>query len=450
MYWSVCSKMLFICDELPAILRILSEETSKHMDYTEEFLKEIETYPKGPGYLSWAIGFYRPDEKTRLVRRLVIEDVIFYQKRIENYYFSGCKFKTCEMGYITFERCEFINCEFENCLLADCIFHDCTFESCLFMECMVLTAKFDNCYIRKTSFVRCNSLSEVDFLVGSIIDVLIFQCSLSRVRIANANRRYPVADSALQINESQLLWCVFQDVDLDNFCFEDVKIEICTFVNVLIGKETFKGVISNRSKHYSFIDLQSLCKSEIITASILKDIFGIHGLDIQSYIREMLLKIEFHTVFISYSFKDSEFAKLINNALLAKGVITFLWESDAPGGQRLKKIMYDRIQKFDKILFIASKNSLKSEACHFELSEGKKKYESTWEEVLFPIHIDDYLFKIQEHEIPRAHRNLFYDNILELREIHSKDFSKFLSVSINDPEFNEALIALIIDLRKKP
>lgn len=55
------------------------------------------------------------------------------------------------------------------------------------------------------------------------------------------------------------------------------------------------------------------------------------------------------------------------------------------------------VDNFDRLLFIASKNSLKSEACHFELSNGRKKQDKFWEVVLFPIHTGDFFFTVEEN-----------------------------------------------------
>jgi uncharacterized protein (TIGR00255 family) len=54
--------------------------------------------------------------------------------------------------------------------------------------------------------------------------------------------------------------------------------------------------------------------------------------------------LKFQTVFISYSFNDKIFARAVNNCLKRKGVITFLWEQDAPGGKKLHSIMRERIK----------------------------------------------------------------------------------------------------------
>jgi len=161
-------------------------------------------------------------------------------------------------------------------------------------------------------------------------------------------------------------------------------------------------------------------------------------------------KIEFQSVFISYSFKDKEFAKKINNELVNKGIFTTLWEKDSPGGKPLKEIMSKGVDEKDRVLFIASKDSLKSPACHFELSGGRRKQEKIWEDVLFPIHIDDYLFKIKKENIrPIEIQNEYWNNILELRNLNSIDFSQFTDqLNYNKRSFDNLIFRMLKGLRK--
>src|SRR5690606_16631448 len=135
---------------------------------------------------------------------------------------------------------------------------------------------------------------------------------------------------------------------------------------------------------------------------------------------------KFKKVFISYSFKDQLFATQLERCLSLNGVKTFLWEKDAPGGEYLEDIMSSNVRTHDTILFIASENSLRSKACQFELSEGRKKQEETWKNVFFPIHIDNYLFEVKKNQIrPVDKADEYWNNIEELKRTNSKDFTAF-------------------------
>jgi hypothetical protein len=138
----------------------------------------------------------------------------------------------------------------------------------------------------------------------------------------------------------------------------------------------------------------------------------------------------------------------LNDALNIKEIRTFLWEKDAPGGKMLDEIMTKGIHGYNKILFIASENSIKSKACQFELSEGRKKQEQLWKTIFFPIHIDNYLFKIEKRDIrPTVMADEYWENIQELKRINSIDMSKFNCEQLDLEEFQMLVEKLIEDLR---
>ncbi|MES1181709.1 MAG: TIR domain-containing protein [Flavobacterium sp.] len=85
--------------------------------------------------------------------------------------------------------------------------------------------------------------------------------------------------------------------------------------------------------------------------------------------------------------------------------------------------MAQEIREYDFFLFISSKNSLKSESCHFELNVARSVYHESWKRMLIPIHIDNFLFEVNDCEIPLHNRKLFWNNIVELKELNSIDFS---------------------------
>lgn len=165
---------------------------------------------------------------------------------------------------------------------------------------------------------------------------------------------------------------------------------------------------------------------------------------------ENIRKSNTPSVFISYSFQDSTFANHLNDLLIDYDVKTFLWKKNAPGGRTLKSIMLDNINNFDRLLFIASKDSIKSEACQFELTQGRIKQEKLWKTIFFPIHIDNYLFEVQKEAIrPKSKMDEFWENISEIKDINSMDFTEFNTTKIDSVKFEKIVKQLISDLEKK-
>lgn len=122
---------------------------------------------------------------------------------------------------------------------------------------------------------------------------------------------------------------------------------------------------------------------------------------------------------------------------------------DAPPGKALKKIMKENVKKHDRIIFIASINSIKSKACQFELTEGRNKQSELWTEVFFPIHIDNYLFTIEKFDIkPISKQKEYWQNIKELREINSMDFTQYSNDEFSQEEYENMIFKLVRELKK--
>ncbi|CAG5002580.1 hypothetical protein DYBT9275_02922 [Dyadobacter sp. CECT 9275] len=132
---------------------------------------------------------------------------------------------------------------------------------------------------------------------------------------------------------------------------------------------------------------------------------------------------KYFSTFISYSFRDTQFASTLANYLILNGVKVEMFEIDDPKG-KLLGIMSEYVKKNEKMIFLSSRNSLISSACHFELKTCREKISKNWKEMLIPIRIDDYILEIQEYDIPSDKRSLFWENIIFIKENNVHDFSK--------------------------
>jgi len=193
--------------------------------------------------------------------------------------------------------------------------------------------------------------------------------------------------------------------------------------------------------------LQSIIKSDDIDGDVLKSIFNIYSPQIKHLAMQVTTKLDFKTVFISYSFKDKELAGLLDKQLTGRGIKTFLWENDAPAGRALEDIMSNNVRKHDRVLFIASVNSLTSKACQYELSEGRKKQERTWQTVFLPIHIDRFLFSVKKNQIrPISKAKEYWENIEELKRVNSIDLSGFDVENPDNLKLSLAIEKIIAEL----
>lgn len=154
------------------------------------------------------------------------------------------------------------------------------------------------------------------------------------------------------------------------------------------------------------------------------------------------LEKDFYSVFISYSFVDSVFANLLANFLIINGVKVFLFQMEDPH-KELKSIMAEEIENHDKVLFIASQNSLKSKGCQFELSRCRAKRNVDWQMNLISIRIDDYVLNVEERDIPGEFKAEYWKNIQLVKKNNIADYSDYVTNPNLDDFQNKKIKKLI-------
>lgn len=379
---------------------------------------------------------------------LIISDEEFVNLDLRNKHFLSTKFINCH----------FDNCDFHHTIISNCIFENCRFQDCeigwsKFIETDLIKCQFESCGIhqleladiiaKKVLFINCREILDLKLGGGVEHDYSFINSFVAYLNVGYNNKlKLYFLDSIVEKSS-------FSNVDLSDSEFESCNLSSNSFTNCILGKNLFLSQNNVPAKEFNFVDIRSILESPTQEGFVLENIFGIPGADIKEYLYGLVYKIEFQSIFISYSFKDRKFAKQINDELLAKGIMTFLWEKDAPGGKKLTSIMSSNVKSKDRVLFIASKNSLKSKACQFELSEGRKKQEQIWEDVLFPIHIDNYLFEVKKDDIrPLESQDEYWSNIQELKGLHSVDFTQCIEPNEGKDLFEKQFFKLIKGLRK--
>lgn len=371
-----------------------------------------------------------------------------YNNENRSIIYTDCKFRECSFKDTTFESCTFYNCEFISCSFEDAFFISNNFTNITFHNDGIKAKNIINSIdsiqrSKKYTLPQKGFFFNVRFSHSSFDAVNFKDITLMSVEFSHVS---PTYDFNIEIDNCNTKACIFLSSTLAKFCFNETIITETSFINCNLSNDTFAKTINVLSIQKNFIDLQSILKSDL--NSITLELFGIKNEFAKDYIKELVTEIEYQSVFISYSFKDRLLAHSISHTLMTNGIKSFFWERDAPGGRRLKKIMAENIQKHDRLLFIASKNSLRSEACQYELKEAREKQTKEWKEIYYPIHIDNYLFDVRKDEIPPTHRKAFWKNIKEVREFHSKDFTAFKTEEdLRSPEFEAAVKQLIKDLK---
>jgi len=351
----------------------------------------------------------------------VFEDIICSWFYISRYKFINCKFENC-----FFDNFEFSGAEFENCVFNNCIFQHVTVVDCSILNCNFIKPFSNTLLFGMTTFENVK-MEKIEFQYTTFSDCLLNGFFLNegwfhggKFETGDFNYLFKTKARFENISFSNVL---FVDQDLTESVFINGGAD---FMNCKLSSESFVGYLQDGKSN---IDFSTIRQSEDLPIEVLKNNFGISAPDIKCILMNTMKESEFHTVFISYSFSNGEVAKELKRLLHKNGVKCFLWENDAPIGKKVKKIMIDGIRDYDRFLFIASANSLRSEACHFEIGEAREKYYKIWTDVFAPIHIDNYLFTVRKEDIPKKFAEKYWENIAELKEFNSGDFTFMKKVS---------------------
>jgi uncharacterized protein YjbI with pentapeptide repeats len=337
--------------------------------------------------------------------------------------FVDCKFTGVAFKQIKFEYSGFSNCTFHDCQIEYTKFKESVFTNCVFTNCLIQWSEFFTCELTKTTFGARSSIWKSHFSAciydeSSFHNCLLCDCKLELALGRNADHLF-FSNCSVDAN-------TFHNFSLIKSTFTGCEISGNIFSNSPFSKKTFADKNTLSRFEVSHSDLHTLSRSEELDAGFLYKMFGITDKTLPHFIEQTTKEVHYQSCFISYSFKDREFTKRLNESLLRKGVKTFLWEKDAPAGRTLKEIMSTQIHTFEKVLFIASEHSIKSAACQYELSEARYKQDKLWQSIYIPIHLDDFLFKIKKDEVrPLEKREEYWKNIEGIREFHCIDFSPF-------------------------
>jgi uncharacterized protein YjbI with pentapeptide repeats len=405
-----------------------------------------------------------------------VEIIHNHASRVKRQVFKGIKFSGISLAG-RYSNCRFIDCEFDNVFghfldLKNCKFNNCKFASSRFThfeniitdgswdriefnDCAFANVRFDegeffNIFFNRCRFEMLNLGLEITFNVW-FDDCKIWESFFS-IDSQEESNLYEGGFNDIVFQQCVIDNSIFRQSDLRKSAFVNTSIYMSSFIDCQLSADTIVHYEEAKYPNYVSVDFQTILKSDNLDIEILKNYFNIHAPDVKKIASGIAEKTDFKTIFISYSFKDKEFANRINDSLLKNGLKTFLWEKDAPGGQLLEDIMENNIKKFDKVLFIASQNSIKSKACQFEISQARGKQEATWSSnTFFVIHIDNYLFEVEKNKIrPIKMAEEYWENIEELRRVNSKDFSKYITEVYDEKEFDGVMIDIVSELKEKP
>ncbi|MHC4215662.1 MAG: toll/interleukin-1 receptor domain-containing protein [Planctomycetota bacterium] len=103
-----------------------------------------------------------------------------------------------------------------------------------------------------------------------------------------------------------------------------------------------------------------------------------------------------YSCFISYSSKQEELALKLYNGLKENNVVCYFAPKDLPIGAPIRDTLDETIQVYDKLLLILSNDSIESQWVGQEVETAIERERNERKIVLFPIRIDDAIFKLKK------------------------------------------------------
>jgi hypothetical protein len=99
-----------------------------------------------------------------------------------------------------------------------------------------------------------------------------------------------------------------------------------------------------------------------------------------------------HSCFISYCDADSRFVDRLHRDFLLASIKCWKWTGDARVGAALWNEIERAMRAHDKIVLVASRNSLNSDPVNREIEIALRIERELQRDVLTPVTLDDYLF----------------------------------------------------------
>jgi hypothetical protein len=162
-------------------------------------------------------------------------------------------------------------------------------------------------------------------------------------------------------------------------------------------------------------------------------------------LRDLLLindSRDYYSVFICFSSVDTAFAKKINDSLKKRGVDTYFFKENHRHGT-IKAVEKREIADRDRILFLASENSITSDECQQELTLGITKRQERLSDptrqqivrdIFVPITLDHYIWEVNENEleIRLINSEEGWNNVQIIKQRVTSDFSEIRGQEVSE------------------
>lgn len=308
---------------------------------------------------------------TRTFRVLDVSGSSLNGTEIRDSDFNSSTFRRCRLSEVTFDRCSFVGTTFREAEFAGRItFRDCTMARATFYLASLAGVTFESCELSSSIFEGAQ-LANVGFRKCDLVETSFHESKFTKCEFVECHVNNPVCSGA-----------TFSATDLTG---------LAQTARVVFGD----GAI---------IDWRSVCRSlravdleRLLVLSGMPEVFATYSVSCAKAIDPDRLFKLMRSTFISYGSPDFEFALRLRNDLRRNGVETFFFASDATPGDRLHDVMRRGVNRYDRIIVIASADSLMRSGVRNEIQEAREREaRDGGAAYLLPVAIDDAVFKMND------------------------------------------------------
>jgi hypothetical protein len=278
------------------------------------------------------------------------------------------------------------------------------------------------------SSLRGASLSEADFRMADCSFVDFTGANFARSLLMETDFAQSSLDDA-NLTGAGLISTDFFGSRLDGADLTDAVFGATKLANTSLSRAV--GLETVRHLHGSSIGIDTFFRSGGLPEAFLRgcgmpDEFIIYAASLVGK------PIEYYSCFLSYSSKDTEFAKRLYADLQARGIRTWFAPEDLKIGDPLKPVIDQSVRSHEKLLVVLSEHSVASSWVEREVEAAMRQEQKQSRTSLFPIRLDDTIFDVEDGWAT------------DLRQRHIGDFREWKSHDY----YQKAFERLIRDLKK--
>ncbi len=193
--------------------------------------------------------------------------------------------------------------------------------------------------------------------------------------------------SGANLSGTDLNYATFWNANLSGANLSGAKLLATAFAKMDLRK--VKGLTELDHKGGSLIELQTVQLPQDGSALHFLRGAGILEEWIDFYHAQMMHPIQYHSLFISYSSKDTILAQRLHTDFQDQGVRCWFAPHDMKIGNKIRDRIDEAIHLQDKLLLLLSAHAIASVWVEAEVEAALEKENRQQREVLFPVRLDD-------------------------------------------------------------